>query len=103
MAEQMIAARPTPKPDTGNTLKALVAGLAAWNAVEAGQPVSDRPLDMGYLFDLGIAYAQAKIRNPERIDALADAAASASPLAKVPHRLESGRLAIAALLRAMGS
>jgi hypothetical protein len=86
---------------SGEILKALLAGLAGWGQVEEGQTPSERPLDMGALFGLGMAYWQAKQRGGERAAVLADAAASVSPLSKVPHRYESGKLAIQALLQAM--
>jgi hypothetical protein len=86
---------------SAETLKALLAGLAAWNQVEDGKPVPDNPLDMGAMFEFGMAYLQAKQRNQERIDVLADAAASASPLGKIPYRYRSGVIAIRALLQAM--
>ncbi len=85
-----------------DVLKALLAALAGWKDVEAGKPPADTPLDMGFLFDLGVAYMQAKQRGgTDRSWVLADAAASVSPLSSVPHRLQSGKLAIEALLEAM--
>ena len=85
-----------------DVLKALLAALAGWKQVEAGNPPADTPLDMGFLFDLGVAYMQAKQRGgTQRTQVLADAAASVSPLSSVPHRLQSGKLAIEALLEAM--
>ena len=85
-----------------DVLKALLAALAGWKQVEAGNPPADTPLDMGFLFDLGVAYMQAKQRGgTDRTRVLADAAASVSPLSSVPHRLQSGKLAIEALLEAM--
>ncbi len=95
-SQQMISAS-----RSGEVLKALLAGLAGWNLIEEGKPGSETPLDIGAMFEFGMAYLQAKQRNTERIDALADAAASASPLSKVPHRLRSGVIAIRALLQAM--
>jgi hypothetical protein len=91
-------ASPAPSKDV---LKALVTALAAWQQGESGEEKSGSPVDLGYLFDLGIVYLQAKGRNPTRVAALADAAATVSPLSKSPHRYESGKLAIATLLRAM--
>jgi hypothetical protein len=88
---------------SGEVLKALVAGIAAWNRLETGAPEQDSALNMGALFDFGIAYMGAKGRGGSRIDVIADAAASVSPLGKVPYRLESGKLAISALLRALES
>lgn len=85
-----------------DVLKALLASLANWKQVEMGKPPADTPLDMGFLFDLGVAYMQAKQRGgTDRAQVLADAAASVSPLSSIPHRLQSGKLAIHALLEAM--
>jgi hypothetical protein len=89
-----------PVPRSNEILKALVTALAAWQQGESGKEVN--PLDLGYMFDLGIAYMLAKGRNPTRSEVIADAAASVSPLKKTPHRYESGKAAILALLRAMG-
>ena len=86
---------------SGEVLKALVAGLANWGQVEEGKVASGSPLDVGVLFEFGMAYWQAKQRGGERARVLADAAASVSPLSKVSHRYESGKLAIRALLQAM--
>lgn len=85
----------------GDMLKALLTGLAGWAQIESGQPVSDHPLDMNALFEFGAAYLQAKQRGGSRSEILADAAASVSPLSRSPHRYQSGKLAIQALLRAM--
>lgn len=97
-------------PETGSensragiTLKALMAGLAGWNDVENGRPAGETPLDMGALLELGMAYMQAKARGGSRIEVIADAAASASPLRLQPHRYQSGKMVIAALLKAVGS
>jgi hypothetical protein len=86
---------------SGDVLKALVAGLSGWSQAENGQAAQNRPLDMGALFELGMAYLQAKQRGGSRIEVLADAAASASPLSRRALRYQSGRLAIQALLEAM--
>jgi hypothetical protein len=53
------------------------------------------------MFDLGIAYLKAKQRNPDRLEALAEAAIAVCPLSQVPHRARSGKLAILALLQAL--
>lgn len=87
---------------SGDVLKALVGGLAGWQQVETGKQPPDNPLDLGYMFELGIAYMQAKQRGGSRAQVIADAAASASPLSNVPHRYQSGKLAIETLLEAMG-
>ncbi len=86
---------------SGEILKALVAGLVNWGQVEEGKAFSGSPLNMGVLFEFGMAYWQAKQRGGERAAVLADAAATVSPLSKVPHRYQSGKLAIQALLEAM--
>jgi hypothetical protein len=88
---------------SGDILKALVSSLAGWSQKESGQVPSDRPLDMGALLELGMAYLQAKGRGGSQVEILADAAASASPLSRTAHRYQSGKLAIQALLQAMGS
>jgi hypothetical protein len=81
-------------------LKALVSGLAAWGQVENGENPSEKGIDMGYLFELGMIYMQAKSRGGSRLDVLSDAAVNASPLGRVPYRLQSGKLAFRALLLA---
>jgi hypothetical protein len=86
---------------SGDVLKALMNGLAGWGQIESGQVPTDSPLDMGALFEFGMAYMQAKQRGGSRVEILADAAASVSPLSKTPHRYLSGKLAIQALLTAM--
>jgi hypothetical protein len=86
---------------SGDVLKALMNGLAGWGQIESGQVPKDSPLDMGTLFEFGMAYMQAKQRGGSRVEILADAAASVSPLSKSPQRYASGKLAIQALLVAM--
>lgn len=86
---------------SGDVLKALMNGLAGWAQIESGQVPEDSPLDMGALFEFGMAYVQAKQRGGSQVEILADAAASVSPLSKTPHRYASGKLAIQALLHAM--
>lgn len=89
----------------GDVLKALVSGLAAWgqDAPPSGEAPGGFKLSMGALLEFGMAYLQARQRGGSRIDVLADAAASVSPLNQVPHRYESARIALAALLRAIQS
>ena len=89
---------PTP---SGEVLKALAAGLASWGQTVEGGDSAASPLNMGALFEFGMAYMQAKQRGGGRIQVLADAAVSVSPLRDIPHRYQSGRIAIEALLRAM--
>jgi len=91
------------QPRSGDVLKALLAGLSDWQKVEAGQSPANSRLDMGYLIELGMAYMQARQRGGSRLEVLADAAASASPLGSLPHRYQSGKMALLALLQAMGS
>ncbi len=88
---------------SGEVLKALLTALAGWQQVEDGQETSANPLDLGYMFDLGVAYLQAKQRGGTRAEILADAAASVSPLKKTPHRYQSGKIAILALLQALAA
>jgi hypothetical protein len=84
----------------GEVLKALVAGLVAWGQVENGENPSEKGVDMGYLFELGITYMQAKSRGGTRLEVLSEAAVNASPLSRVPYRAQSGKLAFNALLQA---
>lgn len=84
-----------------DVLKALVAALAGWQGAETGAEKPANFLDLGYMFDLGVAYLQAKSRNSTRIEVIADAAATVSPLNRVPHRYASARLAILTFLRSL--
>lgn len=86
---------------SGDVLKALVSALVGWQNVETGRQKPAKPLGLGYMFDLGIAYIQARQRNTARVDVLADAAATVSPLSQVPHRYQSGKVAIRTLLQTM--
>lgn len=108
------AAGPEPARSS-EVLKALLNGLAGWEKAEAdaqalignqtGQVPSSAEsksaLDMGYLFGVGMSYLQAKQRGGDRLDILADTVISASPLARLPHRYLSGKIALRALLGAM--
>jgi hypothetical protein len=87
---------------SGDVLKALLSGLYGWQKPESEQPQAPGSPDVGYLFDLGIIYLQAKQRGGSRAETLADAAISASPLSQVPHRFLSGKTAFQALLEAIG-
>jgi hypothetical protein len=88
-------------PHSGEVLKALVAGLANWGQVEQGKQPAENPVDMGVLFEFGMAYMQAKLHGGKRAEVLAEAAASVSPLSKLPQRYQSGKIAIQAFLEAM--
>ena len=85
---------------TGEVLKAMTAGLANWNRVEHGKNPLGSPLDMGVMFEFGMAYMQARQEYTDRIEILAEAAVAASPLAAVPCQRLSGVIAFKALLRA---
>lgn len=87
----------------GEALKALLNGLAGWQKAERGQSSVGSPLDMGALFEFGMAYLQAKQHGGSKAAILAEAAISASPLSNVPYRFQSGRLAVQALLTAMAA
>ena len=84
-----------------DVLKALVAALAGWQHSDRDNPV--RLVDLGYMFDLGISYMQAKQRGGTRPEVLADAAASVSPLSRVAYRYESGKFALGALLKSLAA
>lgn len=90
---------------SAEVLKALLAGLAAWEKDE--QPVKDgseakaADLDLGYLMGMGIAFMQARQKGGNRLDVLAETAASATPLSRVPHRQRSGVLVLRTLLAAI--
>lgn len=90
-------------PERSQVLKALVYGLSAWKRRESGSSQTDIRMDLGSLFDLGIAYMQARQRNPTKIETITDVAVSSSPLNEVPHRALSGRIAIRAFLEALAA
>ena len=99
-----------PQAVSGEVLKALVNGLADWNQMasapprESGEPLSEDELrgpGMGYLFELGMAYMQAKKNQKGRVETLAETAVLSSPLAEPAYRARSGKLAITAFLMAM--
>jgi hypothetical protein len=111
----------TEVPDTRpgrstEVLKALLNALAGWEKAEAGEAVQagDPPngnagqdskkgsLDLGYLFGVGMSYLQAKQKGGDALDVLAETVVSASPLAGVPHRYQSGKIALRALLERLG-
>ena len=87
---------------SGTVLKALVAGLSGWSQSESERARKVHSLNLGALFELGMAYLQARGRGGSKAEILADAAASASPLGALPHRYQSGKLAIQSLLQAIG-
>ncbi len=87
---------------SGTVLKALASGLTGWSQSESEKAGKAHSLSLGALFELGMAYLQARGRGGSKVEILADAAASASPLGALPHRYQSGKLAIQSLLQAMG-
>lgn len=90
-----------------DVVKALLDALADWDRYEtnrekaAAEQQAQSGMDLGYLFGAGMAYLQARQKGGERLDILVETAVNASPLGRVPHRAESGRLVIRTLLRAM--
>ena len=100
-----------PEPEAGKTtqtLKALLNALAGWEKAEAAAAsgnqttsTSINPMDMGYLFGVGMAYLQARQKGGDPLDILVDTVVSASPLANVPHRTQSGKIALRAMLEGM--
>ena len=86
---------------SGDVLKALIQGLAGWQAASLEEPGSKKGMDMGYLFDLGVAYLQARQSAANKLEALTETAISVSPLGKTPHRARSGKLVIATLLQSL--
>jgi hypothetical protein len=102
LAEKSEQTSDAPAPRSGEILKALVAALAGWKTQENGAGKTAGALDLGYMFDLGVAYVGARQRGGTRAEVIADAAAAVSPLNSIPYRRESGRLAILALLQALG-
>ena len=85
----------------GSVLKALLSGLAGWSRIEEDKEDTDTPLDFSSMFEFGMAYMQAQQHYDSRIDILADAAVSASPLGKNPYRHRSGMIVVRAMLKAM--
>ena len=87
---------------SAEVLKALLAALAAWENDELpskdGSDAKTADLDLGYLMGMGIAFMQAKQKGGNRLDVLAETAASATPLSRVPHRQRSGVLVLRTLL-----
>ena len=86
---------------SGDVLKALVNGLAGWQDTSQADTGSPKGMDMGYLFDLGIAYLQARQSAGNKLEAVAETAISVSPLGKTPHRASSGKLVIVTLLQSL--
>jgi hypothetical protein len=88
-------------PRTGEILKALASALSAWERLEADPRAPPSDLDMGALLGMGMAYLQAKQMGGDRLETLAEAMVLASPLGRLPHRAQSGRLVFQTLLREM--
>ena len=85
----------------GPFVKALLKGLAAWDSQVNPANQNSSRLSMGYLFDLGVTYMQARQRSTNKLDALVEAAVQHSPLKTPPYRTHSGKLVIRTLLEAI--
>ena len=85
----------------GQLVKALIKGLSAWDTQVSGQERSPGLLSMGYLFDLGIAYLQARHQNASKLDAVVAVSVQHSPLKAPEFRAASGTLVIKSLLEAI--
>jgi hypothetical protein len=99
LSEEKIAGPKESK--SGDVLKAIVSGLAGWQSASQTEEAAKKGMNMGYLFDLGIAYLQARQSVADKLEALAETAISGSPLGKTPHRARSGKLVIITLLQAL--
>lgn len=97
LSESPIAAEKPGNLSQGQLLKALIKGLSAWNEELNGQQTSGL-LGMGYLFDLGIAYLQARQKSSRKLDAVVAVAVHHSPLKSPDYRAVSGELVISTLL-----
>ena len=82
----------------GQLLKALIKGLSSWDAQLPKQGAAASSPGMGYLFDLGIAYLQARQQNASKLDAVVDVAVQHSPLKFPAYRAASGKLVLSTLL-----
>lgn len=102
-AQPVQAAQQVQAPERSQVLKALVNGLSAWKHQESRTDSPAPKMDLGVLFDLGITYMQARQRNESKIETIADAAVTSSPLNEVPHRAQSGKLAIRAFLEGLAA
>jgi hypothetical protein len=85
---------------SGSILKALVEGLFAWKQACSRERDESKKIKMGTLFELGIIYLQAKQRNGSKLETLADAAVTASPLNASLHHRKSGLIIIQTMLKA---
>ena len=86
----------------GEILKALVGGLAGWQQSLQDHPDANPLQDMGYFFELGMIYWRARQAGGSRAEILANTAVAASPLSQLPRRSLSGKVALLAVLQAMG-
>jgi hypothetical protein len=110
---EQVTGEDLPKADpagSGDVLKALLNALAGWEQAEpetagppagAGQAPAWGSLDLGYLFGVGMAYLQARQKGGDALEILTETVISTSPLARLPHRHRSGKIALRALLEAM--
>jgi hypothetical protein len=95
---------------SAEVLRALLSALAGWERSEAqaaegaGPEAGQEPaggLDLGTLLGMGMSYMQAKGKSGDRQETLAETVVASSPLGKVPHRAQSGKLVFTTLLRAL--
>ncbi len=85
----------------GPFVKALLKGLAAWDSQVNPENQTSSRLSMGYLFDLGVTYMQARQHSSNKLEALVEAAVKHSPLKAPPYRSNSGKLVISTLLESI--
>ncbi len=90
---------------SGEILKALLNALTTWEQAEVAAkqngPSAPAGLDLGYLLGIGMAYMQAKQGGGDKLDVLAETIVASSPLGQVPHRLETGKQVVRAVLSAL--
>jgi hypothetical protein len=90
---------------SGEILKALLNALTTWEQAEVAAKNNSQPapagLDLGYLLGIGMAYMQAKQGGGDQLDVLAETIVSSSPLGQAPHRLETGKQVVRAILGAL--
>ena len=103
---QSVLSESTPEPSIGRLaqgpfMKALLKGLAAWDSQMNPENRTSSRLSMGYLFDLGVTYMQARQHKSNQLNALVEAAVQHSPLKAPPYRSDSGKLVIKTLLESI--
>lgn len=84
-------------------LKALAGALEDWRAAQEGAANARHGLSLGSMFAFGMAFLEAKAKCDDELSALAETAASLSPLSSVPHRYASGKFIFHHLLLALNA